>query len=102
MAKSLRSKSKRIFRAKKREEGVYAAAAAARLHRLNTKLLQVTKMDKEGDTNIDVAEEDKPGWCWFAAFGLLNPGELTLDSLESIATGFQTSERDLNRIINSF
>ena len=96
MAKSLRSKSKRVFRSKKREEGVYAAAAAARVNRLNVKLLKVTKMGKEGDTNVEIAEEDKPGWCWFAAFGLLNPDELTLDALESLTAGFQISERDLD------
>jgi len=38
MAKSLRSKTKRAFRAKKRSSGVYAAAEAARLNRLNAKL----------------------------------------------------------------
>lgn len=38
MAKSLRSKTKRAFRAKKREEGVFAAAHAARLQRLHAKI----------------------------------------------------------------
>jgi hypothetical protein len=100
MAKSLRSKAKRSFRAKKREEGVYAAAAAARLHRLNAKLLQVTKVDKEGDVKVNDAEEDKdePGWCWFATFGLLDPNDITLDGLESLATGktgLRTTERGL-------
>lgn len=38
MAKSLRSKTKRAFRAKKRSSGVYAATEAARLNRLNAKL----------------------------------------------------------------
>ena len=38
MAKSLRSKVKRAFRAKKREEGVYAAVHAARLERLHAKI----------------------------------------------------------------
>jgi len=38
MAKSLRSKTKRAFRAKKREEGVYAATHAARLQRLHAKI----------------------------------------------------------------
>jgi len=60
MAKSLRSKSKRAFRSKKREEGIYAATAAARLHRLNTKLQQVTKMDKEGDAKVNDLEKDQP------------------------------------------
>jgi len=38
MAKSLRSKTKRAFRAKKREDGVYAATHAARLQRLHAKI----------------------------------------------------------------
>ena len=38
MAKSLRSKVKRAFRAKKREDGVYAATHAARLERLHAKI----------------------------------------------------------------
>ncbi|KAH9999421.1 hypothetical protein BJV77DRAFT_1058440 [Russula vinacea] len=42
MAKSTRSKVKRAFRAKKRTEGVFAAADAARLQRLNSKLRALT------------------------------------------------------------
>ncbi|KAH9978054.1 hypothetical protein BGW80DRAFT_1249660 [Lactifluus volemus] len=42
MGKSIRSKTKRAFRAKKRTEGVFAAAEAARLQRLNTKLRCLT------------------------------------------------------------
>lgn len=38
MAKSLRSKVKRAFRAKKREDGIYAATHAARLQRLHAKI----------------------------------------------------------------
>ena len=38
MAKSLRSKVKRAFRAKKRVDGVYAATHAARLQRLHAKI----------------------------------------------------------------
>jgi hypothetical protein len=38
MAKSLRSKVKRAFRAKKREDGVYAATHAARLQRLHARI----------------------------------------------------------------
>ena len=85
MAKSLRSKSKRAFRSKKREESIYAATAAARLQRLNSKLLQVMKREKEGEVND--TEEDQLGWCWFATFGLLDPNDITLDGLESIASG---------------
>jgi len=50
MAKSMRSKVKRAFRSKKRESGVYAATEAARLDRLNARLVQITKMDT---TNVD-------------------------------------------------
>ncbi|KAG0705448.1 hypothetical protein DFH29DRAFT_906543 [Suillus ampliporus] len=49
MAKSTRSKVKRSFRAKKRDEGVYAATEAARLHRLNSKL--AAKID-DGDEEL--------------------------------------------------
>ena len=38
MAKSIRSKVKRAFRAKKRVDGVYAATHAARLQRLHEKI----------------------------------------------------------------
>jgi len=38
MAKSIRSKTKRVFRAKKREDGVYAVVHAARLQRLHAKI----------------------------------------------------------------
>ncbi|KIL00380.1 hypothetical protein PAXRUDRAFT_821752 [Paxillus rubicundulus Ve08.2h10] len=57
MAKSIRSKVKRSFRAKKRETGKYAAAEAARLNRLNTKLAAV----KEGDRNEDTPLDDTEG-----------------------------------------
>jgi uncharacterized lipoprotein YajG len=49
MAKSTRSKVKRSFRAKKRDEGVYAATEAARLQRLNSKL--TAKID-DGDEEL--------------------------------------------------
>ena len=68
MAKSLRSKVKRAFRSKKRQSGIYAATEAARLDRLNARLLQITKTDA-----THVAEgkaEGDSGWCWFACFGL--------------------------------
>ncbi|KAF8164974.1 hypothetical protein B0H34DRAFT_779979 [Crassisporium funariophilum] len=63
MAKSMRSKVKRSFRSKKRETGVYAATEAARLHRLNSKLVQITKKDTDGDVLVGDAEgqgEDIP------------------------------------------
>ena len=79
MAKSMRSKVKRAFRSKKRKSGVYAATEAARLDRLNEKLLQITKTD-----TIKEAERDS-GWCWFACFGLLDSSDITLESLEGFA-----------------
>ena len=75
MAKSLRSKVKRAFRSKKRETGIYAATEAARLDRLNARLLQITKTDA---THSAEGEGDS-GWCWFACLGLLDP---TLENME--------------------
>jgi len=83
MAKSTRSKVKRTFRAKKRKEGVFAAAEAARLQRLNAKLRALTttnpaeggrRPDEEGEQHQDV---DMPGSCWFAAFGLLDHQDIS-------------------------
>ncbi|PFH52682.1 hypothetical protein AMATHDRAFT_139431 [Amanita thiersii Skay4041] len=59
MAKSTRSKVKRAYRHRKRETGVYAAAEAARLHRLNAKLVQAAALnnneadDKGEDASLD-------------------------------------------------
>lgn len=83
MAKSLRSKVKRAFRSKKRESGIYAATEAARLDRLNARLLQITKTDA---THVAKKAEEKTGegdsgWCWFACLGLLDPDDVTLESL---------------------
>lgn len=86
MAKSLRSKTKRAFRSKKRESGVYAAAAAGRLHRLNSKLIQTIQKDSDGDVLLEEGD-NIPGWCWFATFGLLDPNDITLEGLESLTTG---------------
>jgi hypothetical protein len=74
MAKSLRSKTKRAFRAKKREDGVYAVAHAARLHRLHEKIDAIIAAPKpvrdeiledaenaEGDG--EVQEEEMAGAC---------------------------------------
>jgi hypothetical protein len=90
MAKSTRSKVKRAFRAKKRTEGVYAAAEAARLQRLNAKLHALTTATNaaggEGDggrererarqSQEELQDVDMPGSCWFAAFGLLDHQEI--------------------------
>jgi Protein of unknown function (DUF2423) len=87
MAKSMRSKVKRTFRSRKRQSGVYAATEAARLDRLNTRLVQITKTDKTNvDKEADGGVEDS-GWCWFACFGLLDPNDITLENMEGFAAG---------------
>ncbi|KAI0334727.1 hypothetical protein GY45DRAFT_1242063 [Cubamyces sp. BRFM 1775] len=60
MGKSLRSKVKRQFRAKKRTEGVYAATEAARLHRLHMKLKTLTTTEPE-DGDEEHVEEGEEG-----------------------------------------
>jgi len=67
MAKSTRSKVKRAYRAKKREAGVYAAAEAARLHRLNAKLARIVASEKDmpldnsgRDDNIPADSSEQP------------------------------------------
>ncbi|KAI0080751.1 hypothetical protein K474DRAFT_1769250 [Panus rudis PR-1116 ss-1] len=61
MAKSTRSKVKRHFRAKKRQEGVYAAAEAARLNRLHQKLKVLTTKDQEETEEVSEFDEDAQG-----------------------------------------
>lgn len=57
MAKSLRSKSKRAFRAKKREGGIYAATHAARLERLHAKVDAIVGAPKPvHDENLEDVE----------------------------------------------
>ena len=79
MAKSLRSKVKRAFRSKKRESGIYAATEAARLDRLNARLLRITKTDAAHLAEGKGEGEGDSGWCWFACLGLLDP---TLENME--------------------
>ncbi|KAG5339212.1 hypothetical protein C0989_005193 [Termitomyces sp. Mn162] len=57
MAKSIRSKTKRTFRNKKREDSVYAVTEAARLHRLNSKLTAIVSKDSEGDVPVQEQKE---------------------------------------------
>ena len=57
MGKSIRSKAKRSFRAKKREDSVYAAVHAARLNRLHKKLMEITLTDADGDAEIEEVSE---------------------------------------------
>ncbi|KAF9468959.1 hypothetical protein BDZ94DRAFT_1279464 [Collybia nuda] len=75
MAKSIRSKAKRTFRSKKRETGVYAATEAARLHRLNAKLVSVASADKQEGVSAEGFEGDDN------------------DMLESIVVDVETSKR---------
>lgn len=94
MGKSIRSKSKRAFRGKKREEGVFAATEAARLARLHAKLAAVASADKDGDAPIsdapaenEGAEEDREaaaeGRCLLelGLLGLVDPDALSPDVL---------------------
>ena len=90
MAKSLRSKSKRSFRSKKRESGKYAAAEAARLNRVHAKLAAVKDTDRPiaqtPDAAEEMVEEDQPqgsydSEAFFAYLGLLHPPSVTPQSL---------------------
>jgi hypothetical protein len=90
MAKSIRSKAKRTFRSKKRDSGVYAATEAARLHRLNAKLVSVASKDKEEDVliqDLEGGEDGMPGWCWFATLGLLDANDITFESMDVLTNG---------------
>ena len=111
MAKSTRSKVKRHFRAKKREEGVYAAVEAARLERLSAKLAAVKDSktiaaidgddanDREeengdigrGDANGVDGEEIETGSLWYLVFGLLDPSTISSDSLECLSNAYEST-----------
>lgn len=89
MGKSIRSKAKRSFRAKKREDSVYAAVHAARLNRLNRKLKDITMTDKEGDLELDDVDELEAGrdgegrtqgWCSYLLLGVVDPEGITADT----------------------
>ena len=87
MAKSTRSKVKRAYRAKKRDDSVYAAIEAARLERLSSKLRAVRDADQEGDVELaDDVEGEKstpaPGSSWFLLLGLVDHRDVNLESLE--------------------
>lgn len=98
MAKSTRSKVKRSFRSKKRETGVYAAVEAARLHRLNAKLVSVASKDKDGDVPVeDVEGEELPGWSWFTAFGLLDAADITAESMQLLRNGSKRGNKRRRR-----
>jgi hypothetical protein len=92
MAKSTRSKVKRTFRAKKRTQGVFAVADAARLQRLNAKLHALTSTttasvakEEEGEEGEKEQQDvDLPGSCWFAAFGLLDHQNINPTVMQSL------------------
>jgi hypothetical protein len=96
MAKSTRSKVKRSFRSKKRTQGVFAVADAARLQRLNAKLHALTTTAaaaaEEGEGEEGEKEQqdvDLPGSCWFAVFGLLDQQDINPTVMQSL--GFSPS-----------
>ena len=86
MAKSIRSKAKRSFRAKKREDGIYAATEAARLQRLTTKLAVITSGDADEEVP-QIGKEDMPGWCWLVTLGVLDPDDITAESMAALVHG---------------
>jgi len=102
MAKSTRSKVKRSFRTKKRIQGVFAVADAARLQRLNAKLHALTTTaavaeEEEGEERKKEQQDaDLPGSCWFAAFGLLNHQDINPTLMQSL--GFFPSRSRRRRI----
>ncbi|KAF8505511.1 hypothetical protein F5888DRAFT_443240 [Russula emetica] len=59
MAKSTRSKVKRTFRAKKRTQGAFAVADAARLQRLNAKLHALTAAAAEEEEGEEGGEKEQ-------------------------------------------
>jgi hypothetical protein len=99
MAKSLRSKSKRSFRAKKRTEGIFAATEAARLHRLNSKIrAHISAPPPEDDTppveqKEELAAEEQTGPYWFELLGLLAHDELGAENLQALDTLVRVCER---------
>ena len=109
MAKSTRSKVKRSFRAKKRQDGVYAANEAARLHRLSMKLRALAtpgEADGEEDEEMKADGEgaqaqsewvDEEGAApagsfpplsssssWLAVLGLLDPCDVTAERMADV------------------
>ena len=100
MAKSTHSKVKRQYRAKNREEGVYAAVEDARLERLSAKLVAIRDSTKispigEGDSKEDLEEEERmqqvegenneAGSFWCLGFSLLDPDNVSYDTLDCIS-----------------
>lgn len=86
MAKSTRSKVKRAYRAKKREDGVYAASEAARLKRLSSKLKGVAEEDAKEivGLGIEEAETSVPGSFWFHLLGIMDPRKVNPESMHNL------------------
>jgi hypothetical protein len=101
MGKSIRSKVKRAYRSKKREDSVYAATESARLERLHAKLAAVVAADKEGDVTLDGLDEQEAGdvgtgkqeqevdtieggQCDFGVFGLVEQEALSPETLHAL------------------
>ena len=103
MAKSLRSKTKRSFRAKKRSDGIYAATEAARLQRLNSKIrakfaphAPPGHLDDEplhGDQAEELAGEEQTGPYWFELLGLLGHDQLDPERMHAMDTLVRVCER---------
>lgn len=89
MAKSLRSKSKRAFRSKKREVGIYAATEAARLNRLNQKLVALKAADPEDFKDVLLeGDTEKEGW--------MDEDKIEADSQAVLNTGASADAMDLD------
>ncbi|PCH41402.1 hypothetical protein WOLCODRAFT_137372 [Wolfiporia cocos MD-104 SS10] len=104
MAKSTRSKVKRSFRAKKRTESVYAAAEAARLHRLSQKLKVITTSktaedDESPEEEAGVAERDQSVFSTDAQNAAENTAEgADAMKVDSGAAGPSTSTDSSKRV----
>ena len=110
MAKSTRSKVKRAYRAKKREDGVYAAIEAARLQRLSAKLAEVRNKYNDADDELaplnpdqeDGMDQDQSSAgssqlssAWFLLFGLVDPDEVGFENLERIGRASEAQRAGL-------
>ncbi|KAJ3478173.1 hypothetical protein NLI96_g9947 [Meripilus lineatus] len=87
MAKSTRSKVKRHFRAKKRTEGVYAAAEAARLNRLHNRIKGLTTKGEEIEdiaSNMSDEEEDQMRGL-YDVLGLFDPEAMSSENMEGLS-----------------
>ena len=89
MAKSTRSKVKRAHRAKKREDSVYAAVEAARLQRLNAKLVGLTTQDPPTEVvseDDEGGDEKMQGMSGFHCLGLLDPESVDLETMANLGS----------------